>query len=110
MRYWLPDEIEPETGIYCPRCGHGQHIPDGGMVLDSAESEPDVASDHADTEIEHVEEKTQLDTVELTLNAIVTETVTPDDPAALPDFDVYCSAIDASQTTVSRLVEQEVSA
>ena len=30
---WLPDEIEPEAGVYCPKCG--QHVPDGGQVLEA---------------------------------------------------------------------------
>lgn len=32
---FLPDEIEPETGVYCPRCGTGQLIVDGGQPLPS---------------------------------------------------------------------------
>lgn len=30
---WLPQVIDPGTGVYCPKCGTGQHIADGGQVL-----------------------------------------------------------------------------
>lgn len=77
------------------------------MVLNGTESAPDdVASDHTDVEIGSAEEKVHPDPVTLTINAIVTEVSMPDDSATLPDFGVYCSVIDASTTTVSRLITE----
>jgi Zn finger protein HypA/HybF involved in hydrogenase expression len=29
---YLPDEIDEGSGVYCPNCGHGQHVTDGGRV------------------------------------------------------------------------------
>lgn len=32
----LPEEIEPDTGVYCPECGTGQMVTDGGVDVDTA--------------------------------------------------------------------------
>ena len=29
----LPQEIEPDTGVYCRGCGHGQLVTDGGIEV-----------------------------------------------------------------------------
>lgn len=38
---WLPDEIEEGTGVYCPRCGTGQLLADGGRVLEDEDESED---------------------------------------------------------------------
>jgi hypothetical protein len=59
---YLPEEIEPGTGVYCPDCGHGQHVrTDGGQHEplgdfdpdgSAADAEPAGAVDHAYSEAE----------------------------------------------------------
>lgn len=44
---YLPDEIEPGTGAYCPQCGHGQHITDGGAVVAPEPQEETDEATHA---------------------------------------------------------------
>lgn len=72
----LPDEIDEGTGVYCPSCGHGQLVTDGGVKIQAVNRVKDAhrhilglasaaaAGDDVDVE-EHADEvRTALDDVE----------------------------------------------
>lgn len=73
---YLPEEIEDDTGVYCPNCGTGQLVTDGGQrptgglveIMRSYDRQITAAQRHATAEGHPVEPLTVLESYDRVLH------------------------------------------